>query len=135
MESLKSLQISNHETNHEIIISLAQEVMTDLGMGLSECIYQRALCQNLRANGYIVESEVIINVHFNNEAVGFICADIIVDKTLCLELKSKATLTTADKIQAATYLNHKKDLKACILINFPSANSTVKAEVFERECL
>ena len=135
MESLKTLQIANNDADHKIIISLAQEVMNVLGMGLSECIYQRALCQNLRTHGYIVESEVVINVNFNNEAVGFIHADIIVDKTLCLELKSKATLTSSDKIQAATYLNHNKDLKACILINFPSSNKTVKAEVVERESL
>jgi len=135
MESLRTLQIATNKTQHEIIISLAQEVMNALGIGLSECIYQRALCQILRTHGYIVESEVVINVFFNNEAVGFIRADIIVDKTLCLELKTKATLTTSDKIQAATYLNHSRALQACILINFPSSNGSVKAEVVKRESL
>lgn len=114
------------------IVALTQSVFDELGPGLTECLYQKALCQNLRKNGHIVESEVIINVIFDNVTVGFIRADIIVDKSVCIELKSKASLSSADKVQASSYLNHKKELIVCILMNFPPLKRDIESEVISR---
>ena len=119
----------------EHIPILAQEVFDQLGPGLSECIYQRALSLNLRLNGYVAENEVIINILFNNENVGFIRADVIVDKELCLELKAKASLSAADRAQTAAYLKHNDQLKHAILINFPSFKPQIEFELITRDLI
>ena len=112
----------------EHIPMLAQEVFDQLGPGLSECIYQKALGKNLRLLGYTVESEVIMNVLFHDQVVGFIRADIVLDKKICLELKAKVSLNLNDKTQAQSYLRHNSSLSYCILINFPSSEQSVQFE-------
>ena len=119
----------------ELIPMLAQEVFENLGPGLSEVIYQKALSLNLRLNGYVAENEVIINISFNNENVGFIRADVIVDKEVCLELKAKASLSASDRAQAAAYLKHNDQLKHAILINFPSFKPQIEFELITRDSL
>ena len=114
------------------IQSAAQDVFEHLGPGLSECIYQKALGENLRLLGYTVESEVIMNVLFHDQVVGFICADIVLDKKICLELKAKVSLNLNDKTQAQSYLRHNSSLSHCILINFPSSEQSVQFELMQQ---
>ena len=108
------------ETSVQTAAECAESVLEDLGPGLSECIYQRALCEELRTRGAQVESEVILPIRYGMHFCGFIRADVIVDSHLCLELKAKAGLTSADQVQAGTYLRHCETLETCVLMNFGS---------------
>lgn len=108
-----------------IVKTAAAEVMSELGPGLSEVIYQRALCEELRKHGS-VSSEVVIPIVYNTITVGFIRADIIFDENLVLELKAKSTLTSGDRVQAATYT---KNGRNCMLINFSISGDVVVEEI------
>lgn len=107
------------------MLESAHDVLSCLGPGLSECTYQNALCEALRLQGLIVEREVMIPVRYERIFCGFIRADVIVDKSLCLELKAKASLTPSDRVQAATYMKHNSELTQCLLLNFGAEISSV----------
>lgn len=108
----------------ESVIRLAEDVLSKLGPGLSETIYQHALSSALRNACHRVENERIISVRYEGLYCGFIRADIIVDHVLCLELKAKSGLTVLDKTQAKTYLTHCDTIQQCLLINFGNQLAT-----------
>lgn len=89
-----------------LITECAHEVHAELGGGLSEHIYQNALACALRARGtsLTVETEVAIPVTFKGTYVGFVRADLVVNKCIVLELKAVAKVTEAHLVQLRTYL-------------------------------
>ena len=101
----------------DIIYDEAVCVMSYLGPGLSECIYQKALHECLRKHG-AVSSEVVIPIQFYETTVGFIRADIVFDRKIVIECKAKAHLTASDRIQAKTYVRGEYE---CTLLNFSSS--------------
>lgn len=96
----------------------AIDVHAELGPGLTECLYQNALAHALRELGCKVECEVVLPIKYREHIVGYLRQDIIVEDTLCLELKAKAALSTNDAAQALSYLKHNPQLESCMLINF-----------------
>lgn len=106
------------------IVHTAEDILEQLGPGLSECIYQAALSNSLRYEGHKVDNETSIPVRYMDMYCGFIRADVIVDQTLCLELKAKSALSSTDTTQACTYLKHCRDVTQCLLINFGTTLST-----------
>ena len=100
------------------VLDVCSEVYTILGPGLAECVYQRSLCIALAARGFTVESEVIIPIRFESQYVGSIRADLIVDGTICVELKAKAGLGYVDRMQSMTYLTHLDCIQETLLVNF-----------------
>lgn len=113
----------------EEVRALATDVLQKLGPGLSESIYQHALSSALRSIGYVVENERVVNIYYEGIYCGFIRADIIVDHTLCLELKAKSGLNAVDTTQAMTYLTHCDAITHCLLINF---GSQIMTRLYER---
>ena len=104
-----------------LVLDVAKLVFDDLGSGLTECIYQNALAGALRSHGCRVESEVILPIRFADHIVGYMRQDLIVDGTICVELKAKSGFTSGDHSQAQAYLRHNTDLSSTILINFGSS--------------
>ena len=86
-----------------IIYKAAREVHADLGGGLSESIYQKAMSIELRDMGCDVENEVVIPVLYKAQYVGFVRADIVVDKYIILELKVAPKITDAHMLQLSKY--------------------------------
>ena len=113
----------------ELISEAAAVVFKEVGAGLSESVYQRALAMELRSHGHLVTTEVIFPVNFKGSQVGFIRADIVIqdlDQTIILELKAKASLSGADRIQAKTYKRF-GDCSEVYLINFGATDITVES--------
>ncbi len=88
------------------IIGCAMRVHQRLGPGLLESIYQKALLIELDEACLSFEEEVPVEVLYNgnNLGVGF-RADVIVEDTVILELKSVSQLEKVHFKQLQTYLN------------------------------
>jgi len=100
------------------IVDAAFQVHVALGPGLLESVYERAMEYELTARNLRVERQVAIPVKYREVAFdeGF-RADLIVEESVILELKSVEKLAAVAKKQLLTYLRL-SDLRLGLLINF-----------------
>ena len=100
------------------IIGCAYEVHKVLGPGLLESVYHKALMQELTLKGFKVTSEVPVNIMYKGVRIGEdLKADIIVDDTVIIELKSVENVQPVHYKQLLTYLRL-LDKNIGLLINF-----------------
>ena len=102
----------------EKVIGCAIEVHRILGPGLLESAYQRCLALELRKQGLIVETEVPMPVNYKGEIMD--CGyrvDMLVEKSLILELKAAEAILPIHQAQILTYLKL-SGLRLGLLINF-----------------
>jgi len=88
----------------ETIIGCAYRVYNKMGFGFLESVYQKCLLIELRKAGLDMESQKPITVYYDDEIVGEFVADIIVNDTIILELKSVRRLIKAHEVQLVNYL-------------------------------
>ena len=88
----------------ETIIGCAYRVYNKMGFGFLESVYQKCLLIELRKAGLDLESQEPITVYYDDEIVGEFVADIIVNDTIILELKSVRRLIKAHEVQLVNYL-------------------------------
>ena len=100
-----------------LVRSLAEKIYNTLGPGYSESVYHNAMEVELRAHGIPYETERIIPIEYFGHVIGNLRADLIIDKTMIVELKSVRTLNDSARLQAQQYLRLLNIPKA-ILINF-----------------
>ena len=112
------------------IIGCAFEVSNGLGAGFLEKVYENALCIELRRAGLAVLQQHAVPVTWRGQVVGDYFADLLVEDTVIVELKSVKTL---DKTHLAQCLNYLKatDLKICLLINFGLPRLEIKRVVLD----
>ncbi len=109
----------------QVIIGSAFEVANTLGSGFLEKVYENALAVELNQAGLEVEQQYPLPVLYKGICVGDYIADLYVEKTVVVELKStRAT----DPIHRAQVLNYLKasGKKIGLLINFGSPKITVE---------
>ncbi|MGA3399563.1 MAG: GxxExxY protein [Acetobacteraceae bacterium] len=102
------------------IIRLAIKVHRKPGPGLLEAVYHQCLAWELHHDGMPFKSEVPLAVIYQD--VRMTCsyyADIIVDQTVLLELKSVEHVLPVHKAQTLTYLRL-SGCKVGLLMNFNS---------------
>ncbi len=100
------------------IIGCAYEVHKFLGPGLLESVYHKALMQELTLKGFKVTSEVPIAIMYKGVCVGEeLKADIVVNDSVIIELKSVENLQSVHYKQLLTYLRL-LDCPIGLLINF-----------------
>jgi GxxExxY protein len=102
----------------ERIIGLAMKMHTKLGPGLLESVYHQWLCWELHHNGLAFEREVPLPIVYEDMRIdkGY-RADIIVDRTVLLELKSVERILPVHEAQTLTYLKL-SNCKLALLMNF-----------------
>ena len=87
------------------VLGCVYEVYNQLGPGLLESIYEKAMIRELQLNGFEVRNQVNIPVYYKGE---LICPDLrldlIVDNQLILELKSVVEYRKLFEKQLLTYL-------------------------------
>ena len=88
----------------ENIIGCAYNVYNKMGFGFLESVYEKCMLIELRNAGLDVESQKSITVYYENEIVGEFVADIIVNNTVILELKSVRQIINAHEVQLVNYL-------------------------------
>jgi GxxExxY protein len=87
------------------IEALVISVVDELGGGHSESTYRNAMQVGLRQEGIQHESERSLSIEFRGEYVGLVRADLVVEKSLVIELKilgndeGKTVETTLTKAQ------------------------------------
>ena len=88
----------------EKIIGCAYRVYNKMGFGFLESVYEKCMLIELGKTNLFVESQKPIIVRYENEVVGEFIADIIVNDTIILELKSVRQIIQAHEVQLVNYL-------------------------------
>ena len=88
----------------ETVIGCAYRVYNKMGFGFLESVYEKCLLIELRKAGLDTESQEPITVYYDSEIVREFVADIIVNDTIILELKSVRRVSKAHEVQLVNYL-------------------------------
>ena len=112
----------------EDIIGCAYKVYNTMGFGFLESVYEECLLIELRKAGLKSENQKPITVLYEGEIVGNFIADIFVEDSIILELKSVKTLAKAHEVQLVNYLVA-TGMNVGLLINFGQEKVEVKRKV------
>ncbi len=101
------------------------EVNRVLGPGFLEKVYENALLIELRSRGYTAESQVPIKVYYKEDVVGEYIADILVEGTVIVEVK---TVEKLEKLHEAQLLNYLKGTgtQVGLLVNMKSETVDIR---------
>lgn len=110
------MELLYKELTEEIIKALF-EVYNNIGPGLTEVIYKRALMEECDRTGLKFEAEKSVPIFYKTKKLGFYRLDLIVDEKVILELKVKSEIEPIDEAQVITYLKA-TGYKIGILANF-----------------
>jgi GxxExxY protein len=133
MREQKMREIPIGEEHDELssrVIGAAIEVHKELGPGLSEFLYQQALCREMELRNIPFQKQVTFDVLYKGEKIGETRVDLLIDGQLILELKSCEALAPVHRAQCITYLGI-TGLRVALLINFnvPILNDGIKRVV------
>ena len=106
-------------------VQCAYNVRMKLSAGFLESVYKNALLIELEENRLSAETEVPINVYYNNVIVGEFRADIVVENAVVIELKATQHLTPIHEAQLVNYLTA-TGIEHGLLINFGSEKIEIK---------
>jgi len=114
----------------EKIIACAYSVYNRIGFGFLESVYEKCLLIELRECGLVAESQKAITVSYKNELVGEFTADIVVNDSIILELKSVRQLAKAHEAQLVNYLVA-TGRPVGLLLNFGEGKVEVRRKIKE----
>ncbi len=101
-----------------IVVDCAYQIHTKTGPGMFESVYECILEKYLRERKLKVERQVKMPAEFEGIKLDRVfVADMIINDSVIIELKSKSQLNDTDKKQLLTYLKL-TDYKLGLLINF-----------------
>ncbi|MFO7893983.1 MAG: GxxExxY protein, partial [Longimicrobiales bacterium] len=87
------------------VLDCAFEIHREIGPGVRESVYERMMAHGLSEGGLYVERQKPIS--FEHKGFWFenaFYADLVIEKSLIVELKSVQTISMADIKQTLTYL-------------------------------
>ncbi|MBM4319364.1 MAG: GxxExxY protein [Deltaproteobacteria bacterium] len=109
----------------ERIIGAAIAVHRSLGPGFLESIYEASLALEFGEQGVTFERQVMVPVRYRGVAVGEHRLDLLVEKTIVVELKAVKQLEDVHFAVVRSYL-HALSLQHGLLINFNAVTLQVK---------
>ncbi|MDI6792435.1 MAG: GxxExxY protein [bacterium] len=112
----------------EKIIGCAYKVYNKMGFGFLESVYEKCLLIELRKVGLQAEAQQPIKVFYDGELVGEFVADIVVNDTIILELKSVRQIISVHEVQLVNYLVA-TGKHVGLLLNFGEKKVEVKRKV------
>jgi GxxExxY protein len=117
-------QIGNKELSSRVI-EAAIEVHKTLGPGFIESVYESALCLELTHRGLAFERQKTVPVLYRGEPIGEHRLDLLVEKSLVVELKAVAAL---DDIFFAVGRSYMKAVGVDdgLLLNFATMPLTIR---------
>ena len=101
----------------EAIIAGAFRVSNTLGCGFLEKVYENALAAELRHRGLDVATQVPIRVVYREETVGDYQADMVVNRSVLVEVKATEAHHDIFMAQVLNYLRATK-IPVGLLLNF-----------------
>lgn len=100
------------------LLQCAYNVHRELGPGLLESVYEKALVYELRSQGFEVKHQQSVKIKYREvELDADLRLDVIVDDSVILELKSVSELLPIHKKQLLTYMRL-TGIKLGYVINF-----------------
>ncbi len=91
--------------------------MQELGTGFLESVYKKALVVALEEKGAFVEVESAFDVYFRGQNIGLYKADLVLNHTVIIQLKSCKCLLPEHQAQVINYLKA-TNLPVGLLVNF-----------------
>lgn len=126
-----AVETTRPTVSYAYISSVVVNVFKELGAGLSESIYHKAIVLDLLLAGFNCECERMLPIVYKGIQVGTVRADIVVASNFVIELKAVAGVKPEHFMQVRRYgalLNTDK----MMLVNFPN-NSEKPVEVYQFE--
>jgi len=103
------------------IVNEALEIHRELGVGLLESVYETVLCRALEQKGFRVDRQRKVPLVYRDlEFDEAFRADLVVEDSIIVEIKSVEALTHAHRKQLLTYLKL-ADMRLGFLLNFGAA--------------
>jgi GxxExxY protein len=130
---VKTLKVSSPLSDEEevivrVVLGSAIHVHRELGPGLLEHFYQRALCLELNARGVAFEAEHPVTIRYGGETLGVQRLDLLIERRIVVEVKSVERLELVHMAQVISYLRAAR-LRAGLLLNFNAAPLTIRRVV------
>lgn len=136
--------VLKHADLTDLIIGCFYDVYHELGHGFLESVYRESMIFALQQKVLSAEREKTVEVSFRGAVVGIFRADLVVNDTIILELKTARTIDSAHEAQLLNYLKA-TEYEVGLLFNFgprpqfrrfrldneykiPPSPATVKAE-------
>ena len=114
-----------HEELTHKIIGCAYTVYKKLGFGFLESVYRKSMVIELIRADLKVEEEKPLKVYYYGQVVGSFSADLVVEESIVIELKSVQNLVKEHEVQLVNYLNAIEE-EIGLLINFGPSGVEVK---------
>lgn len=108
-----------------IVLGSAVQVHRQLGPGLLERFYRRALCLELEARGVSYEVEHPVRIRYRERVLGVFRLDLLVERRVIVELKSVQRLEFVQMAQVLSYLRA-AELHAGLLLDFFAAPLAIR---------
>jgi len=99
------------------IIGSAFEVWKVLGYGFLEKVYENALVEELRRANLKIQQQFPIEIFYKGVRVGHYVADLFVEESVIIELKSEKEYNSKHEAQLINYLKA-TGVKVGLLMNF-----------------
>jgi GxxExxY protein len=113
------------------IIKCFFKVYNELGYGFLEKVYENALFYELSKAELIVEKQKQIKVFYDDIVVGEYYADLIVNDTVVVELKTAESIMDEHECQLINYLKA-TEVEVGLLLNFGKIPE-IKRKVYSNE--
>jgi GxxExxY protein len=107
------------DLSHDIV-GAAMAVLNELGPGLDEKIYERALVVELRERGHRISQQSNFEVRYHGVPIGTLIPDLIVDDAVIVDPKVVRAFDESHIAQMIGYLAI-TGLKLALLVNFKFA--------------
>ena len=117
-----------HSELTEKIIACAYKVYNKMGYGYLESVYEKCMLIELADSGLNAEAQKPLKVFYKGQIVGDFIADIIVNDTVIVELKSVSKIVSAHEVQLVNYLIT-TDRPVGLILNFAKDKVDVKRKV------
>jgi len=112
-----SAEALKHADLTEKIIGIFYDVYNELGYGFLECVYEESLVIAFQQSGLAINRQIALPVWFRGHKVGEFRADVLVENSVLLELKSARSLEPAHEAQLLHYLKS-TEIEVGMLLNF-----------------
>ena len=113
-----ALSYPEHSALTEVIIGAAIQVHSELGPGLLESVYEDCLYWELIERGMTVDRQRLVPIVYRSRVVpAALRADLVINNTVIVEVKSLEKVLAVHKSQLLTYMRLIR-LPIGLLINF-----------------
>lgn len=106
-----------HKELTDRVLGAFYDVYNALGHGFLESVYENALAMTLEEDGLEVVKQHPIEIVFKGRCIGEFRADLLVERSLIIEIKAQANLMPIHEAQLLNYLKA-TGLPIGLLLNF-----------------